>query len=113
MRIAIPAQLCGLDKVMCARFGYSPYFLFCDSEDPQGTAEFRKNPSLIGTDGAGIVVAELMASEKVEIIIACKLGQNALRVIRAIKIPAYSAPETMTLLEAIMAWKDGDLVELN
>lgn len=113
MRIAIPAQGYGLDKLMCARFGCSPYFLFCDSEDPQGTAEYRNNPSLIGTDGAGIVVAEYMASEKVELIIACKFGRNAERVIRAVNIPTYSAPETMTLMEAIMAWKESNLVKLD
>lgn len=71
MRLAIPAQGRDLGKLICARFGCSPVFLFCDSEDPLGTAEYRDNPSLIGTDGAGIVVAELMARENVEIVIAC------------------------------------------
>lgn len=113
MRIAIPTLGRDLDKLMCERFGCSPYFLFCDSEDPQGTAEYRDNPSLIGTDGAGIVVAEYMANKNVEIIIACKLGQNALKVVRAMKIPTYSAPEPMTLREAIEAWKKGSLLLLN
>ena len=111
MRIAIPALGRDLDKLMCERFGCSPYFLFCDSEDPQGTAEYRNNPSLIGTDGAGIVVAEYMASEHVELIIACKLGQNALKITRAVNISTYSAPQTMTPREAIVAWKEGNLVE--
>lgn len=113
MRIAIPTRECDLNKSMCVRFGCSPYFLFCDSEDPQGTAEFCKNPSSIGIDGAGIVVAEYMINKNVEIIIANTLGQNALKVIRAVKMPAYSAPETMTIMEAIMAWKEGTLVQLN
>lgn len=112
MRIAIPTLGRDLDKLMCERFGCSPYFLFCDSEDPQGTAEYRNNPSLIGTDGAGIVVAEYMANENVEIVIACKIGQNALKVIQAVKIPTYSAPEPITLMEAIVAWKEGKLVQL-
>lgn len=112
MRIAIPAQVRDLDELICERFGCSPYFLFCDSEDPQGTAEFGTNPSIIGTDGAGIVVAEYMTNEKVEIIIACKLGTNAQRMTRAVKIPTYLATETMTLMEAIEAWKAGNLVPL-
>ena len=113
MRIAIPAQGQDLNNLMCAKFGCSPYFLFCDSEDPLGTVEYRTNPSIIGTDGAGIVVAEYMARENVKIIIASKLGHNALRIIRAVKIPTYSAPETMTLMEAIMAWKEGILTSFD
>lgn len=112
MRIAIPTQECDLNELMCMRFGCSPYFLFCDSEDPQGTAVYKKNPSLIGTDGAGIVVAEYMVNENVEMIIACKLGENALRIIQAVKIPTYAAPETITPMEAIIAWKEGKLVQL-
>ena len=101
------------DKFIYPRFGRSPYFLFCDSEDPLGTGEYKDNPSLIGIDGSGIVVADFVAKEKVDVLITGRLGRNALKVIQAINILAYTAPETMTLMEAIVAWKEGKLTQIS
>lgn len=101
------------DKFVYARFGRSPYFLFCDSDDPQGTGDYQENPSLLGIDGAGIVVADFVAKEKVDVLITGRLGRNALKVIQAMNILAYTAPETMTLMEAIMAWKEGRLTQIS
>ena len=113
MRIAISTGGRDLDKFVDDRFGRCPYFLFCDSEDPQSTAEYKGNPALSGTGGAGIAAAEYMAKEKVEVLITGSLGPNALRVIEAGNIPAYTASETMTLTEAIRAWKEGHLVKIS
>ena len=113
MRIAISTGGRDLDKFVDDRFGRCPYFLFCDSEDPQSTAEYKDNPALSGTGGAGIAAAEYMAKEKVEVLITGSLGPNALRVIEAGKIPAYTASESMTLIEAITAWKAGNLVKIS
>ncbi len=101
------------DAFVYARFGRSPYFLFCDSDDPQGTGDYQENPSLLGVDGAGIVVADFVAKEKVDVLITGRLGRNALRVIKAMNILAYTAPETMTLVEAIKAWKEGRLPQIS
>ena len=102
-----------INELVYARFGRSPYFLFCDSDDPQGTGDYKYNPSLIGVDGLGIVVAEFVVKEKVDILITGRLGRNALKVIQAINVQAYSAPETMTLMEAISSWKEGGLTKIN
>ncbi|ODA39512.1 NifB/NifX family molybdenum-iron cluster-binding protein [Desulfosporosinus sp. BG] len=112
MRIAISTGGCGLDKFVDDRFGRCPYFVFCDSEDPQSTAEYKDNPALSGTGGAGIAAAEYMAKEKVEVLITGSLGPNALRVINGANIPAYTASEDMTLSEAILAWKEGRLTQI-
>ena len=101
------------NKFVYPRFGRSPYFLFCESDDPQGTGKYQKNPSLLGIDGAGIVVADFVAKEKVDVLITGRLGPNALKVIRAMNIRAYTAPETMTLMEAIMVWKEGGLTQIS
>lgn len=113
MRIAISTGGRDLDQFVDDRFGRCPYFLFCDSEDPQSTAEYKDNPALSGTGGAGIAAAEYMAKEKVEVLITGSLGPNALRVIEAGKIPAYNASESMTLIQAITAWKAGNLVKIS
>jgi len=113
MRIAISTGGRDLDQFVDDRFGRCPYFLFCDSENPQGTAEYKDNPALSGTGGAGIAAGEFMAKEKVEVLITGSLGPNALRVIEAGNIPAYNASESMTLIEAITAWKEGSLVQIS
>jgi len=100
MRIAISTEGRDLDKFIYARFGHSPYFLFCNSEDPQGTGEFVDNPSFIGNVGLGFITADFVAKEKTEILITGQLGINALKVIQAMNIHAYTAPETMTLRPA-------------
>lgn len=102
-----------INKFVYARFGRSPYFLFCDSDDPQGTRDYKDNPSLIGVDGLGIVVAEFVVKEKVDVLITGRLGPNALKVIQAMNVQAYSAPATMTLMEAITAWKEGGLSRIS
>ena len=112
MRIAISTGGRDLEQFVDDRFGRCPYFLFCDSEDPQGTAEYKDNPALSGTGGAGIAAAEFMANEKVEVLITGSLGPNALRVIEAGNIPAYTASESMMLIEAITAWKEGHLAKI-
>ena len=113
MRMAISTGGCDFDKLVYARFGRSPYFLFCDSDDPQGTGDYQENPSLLGIDGAGIVVADFVAKEKVDVLITGRLGRNALKVIQAMNIQAYTAPETMSLMEAILAWKEGGLTQIS
>lgn len=112
MRMAISTGECDFNKCVYPRFGRSPYFLFCDSDDPQGTGNYQENPSLLGVDGAGIVVADFVAKENVDVLITGRLGRNALRVIKAMNILAYTAPETMTLMEAIEAWKEGRLTQI-
>ncbi|HEY8909417.1 MAG TPA: NifB/NifX family molybdenum-iron cluster-binding protein [Desulfosporosinus sp.] len=113
MRIAISTGGRDLDKFVDDRFGRCPYFMLCDSEDPKSTAEYKDNPALSATGGAGIAAGEFMAKEKVEVLITGSLGPNALRVIEAGNIPAYAASESMTLLEAIFAWKEGQLVRIS
>ena len=100
------------NKFVYTRFGRSPYFLFCDSEDPKGTGNYKENPSLLGIDGLGIVVADFVAEEKVDVLITGRLGRNALQVIQAMNILAYTAPQTMTLMEAIIACKEGKLTQI-
>ena len=111
--MAISTGGCDFSNFVYARFGRSPYFLFCDSDDPQGTRDYKENPSLLGIDGAGIVVADFVAKEKVDVLITGRLGVNALKVINAMNIQAYTAPETMTLREAIVAWKEGRLTRIH
>ena len=113
MRIAVSTGKRDVNEFIYSRFGHSPYFLFCDSEDPQGTGKYAVNPSLFGIDGSGIVVADFVAQEKVEVLITGRLGRNALKVIQAMNIKAYTALDTMTLMEAIVAWKEGGLTEIS
>lgn len=113
MRIAISTGGRDLSQFVDERFGRCSYFMFCDSEDPQSTAEYKDNPALSGTGGAGIAAAEFVANEKAEILITGRLGPNALRVIEAGNIPAFTASESMTISEAIMAWTAGNLVKIS
>ena len=112
MRIAVSTGGREFNKFIYARFGRSPCFLFCDSEDPQGTGAYKDNPYFHGINGLGIVVADFVAKEKVDVLITGRLGRNALKVIQALSILAYTAPETMTILEAITAWKEGRLTQI-
>lgn len=109
MRIAVSTSRKDITGLVDERFGRCPYFMLCDSTDIEGTAHWRTNPALTSTGGAGIAAAQFMGQEKVELLITGSLGPNALRVIQASGISAYSAPESMTVLESIQAWQRGDL----
>lgn len=113
MRIAVSTEECDFNKFIYAQFGRSPYFLFCDSEDPQTTGKYVVNPSLPESDSLGIITADFVAQEKAEALITGRLGRNALKVIQAMNIHAYTAPQTMTVKEAIIAWKEGRLAEIS
>ncbi|CAA7600442.1 Dinitrogenase iron-molybdenum cofactor [Acididesulfobacillus acetoxydans] len=91
------------------RFGRCPYFMLCDSEDVEGTAEWKDNPALASTGGAGIAAGEFLDREKVKVLITGSLGPNALRVVQASGVSAFSAPGSMTVLESVRAWATGTL----
>ena len=109
MRIAISADQKDLNASMDERFGRCPYFMLCDSENIEGSAEWKDNPALSSTGGAGIAAGEFIDRERVEILITGSLGPNALCVVQAAGISAYSASGSMTLLDSVRAWKNGAL----
>ncbi|MDI6881036.1 MAG: NifB/NifX family molybdenum-iron cluster-binding protein [Desulfitobacteriaceae bacterium] len=109
MRIAISTSSKDINGLVDERFGRCPYFMLCNSNDIEGTAEWKDNPALTSTGGAGIAAGEFMDREKVEFVITGSLGPNAIRVIQASGISAYAASESMTVLESIRAWENGAL----
>lgn len=109
MRIAVSTVEKDMNGFVDERFGRCPYFMLCDSDNIKGTAEWKNNPALTSTGGAGIAAGEFIDQEKVELLITGSLGPNALRVIQASGISAYTVPESMTVLESIQAWQRGAL----
>ena len=73
MRIAIASEEKEIDSDISERGGRSPYYLIFDDKKLVKTI---KNPFAVGGGGAGWSVAKMLADEKVELVIAGRIGPN-------------------------------------
>lgn len=87
MRIGIPVNEGTKTGGVCASFGRAPYFLVHDPQE--GTDRFLENPATKSPDGAGIQAAQCLTEEGVTVLLAPRLGGNALRVLRMARVEVF------------------------
>jgi len=110
MRIAVSSAGNTLDSLVDPRFGRRAYFIIADVEGSEiKNVKAIKNPAISSRGGAGIQAAQLIASNKVEVLITGNIGPNAVEILssRGIKIAAIMPG--ISVREAIEKYLKGDL----
>jgi predicted Fe-Mo cluster-binding NifX family protein len=87
MKIAIPVDEKSLESNVCVSFGRAPYFLVYDTETKESI--FHDNGAAANTGGAGIRAAQMIADNKVNILLTPRLGENAADVLKSAEIEIY------------------------
>lgn len=109
MKIGISAKGKTLDSLLDERFGRCEYFLIYDREDEK--INVLENKGQTATGGAGIVAAQQLIDEKVDIIITGNLGPNAYELIDKAKIKAYKC-KGMPISSVIEKYDNSELLEI-
>ena len=110
MKIAIPVDEKSLESNVCISFGRSPYFLIYDADAKDSI--FLDNSAAASTGGAGIKAAQMITDNKVNILLAPRLGENAADVLKAAEIKIYKT-STASAIDNIDSFIDGKLPLLN
>ncbi|NLA71243.1 MAG: dinitrogenase iron-molybdenum cofactor biosynthesis protein [Clostridiaceae bacterium] len=110
MRIAIPVDEKNIDSNVCMSFGRAPYYLIFDTDTDE--SEFVVNTAATSAGGAGIRAAQIVADQKVDVLLTPRCGQNAAEVIQAANIKLYKTSGT-SIKDNIDAMKAGTLSPLD
>jgi len=91
MKIAISSTGKDLESEVDAKFGRCNYFLIVEIEDNK-IKDFKaiENTAKEQMGGAGIVAGEIVANEKVDVVITKNLGPRAFSVFEQFKTKVYS-----------------------
>jgi len=89
MRIAIPVDDNFIETKVCISFGRTPYFMIYDTESKQSS--FIDNSAAASAGGAGIKAAQLVADNKIDVLLTMRCGENADNVLEPAGIKIYKA----------------------
>lgn len=106
MKLIVPVESRTLDAPVCPSFGRAPLFVLFDTES--GSHEFIDNSAAASQGGAGIKAAQMLADSGAGILIACRCGENAAKVLDAAGIKMYRAQEG-SVADNIAKYRDGGL----
>lgn len=107
--VAIPAvDNSGLEAAMDPRFGRAPFLVLLDTRSGD-LLEILSNTAAGAAHGAGIQAARLLSERGVRTIIAGRFGPRAMDALGALGIELRSAPEGLTVGQALMALRAGTL----
>ena len=106
MKIAISAMGATLDTEIDPRFGRCQYFIIVDPDTMN--FETLNNSSGMGSGGAGISTAQLIAGKKVEAVLTGNCGPNAYQVLSAAGIKVITGVSGK-VMDAIQSYKSGKL----
>jgi len=109
MKIAISAKGKTSDDLIDMRFGRCEHFQIHDTE--LKVAQIIENKGLSASGGAGIVAANKLIDENVDVIITGNLGPNAFKIIDASDIKAYKC-DTTSIKEALEKYNNNELEEI-
>ena len=110
MKICVCANTPDLDSQVSPVFGRCPYFLIVDKE----TEEFKAipNAALQAGRGAGVAAAQVVVSEKAEVVICGNFGPNAFSVLQMSGIKIYPGVFGLTIKQVIDKYNKGELKEI-
>jgi predicted Fe-Mo cluster-binding NifX family protein len=113
MRVAVSAAGNTLDSPVDPRFGRCAYFIIADVEGNEiKNVEAIQNPAMSARGGAGIQAAQLIASNKVEVLITGNIGPNAAGVLSSTGIKIVISMPGISVKEAIEKYLKGELGEV-
>jgi len=111
MMICITAQAPGLDAPAGPRFARAPFFIFI--ETGTGEAHSVANALCGGPGGIGPRAVQFVVEYGVEALVTGRMGEHAVRALRAAGIPAYAFAGESTVADALEAYRSGTLPELS
>ena len=102
-RIAIPiVEDKGLDSSASIHFGSAPYFAFIDVEEGQVVSFYvKENEGAKLSHKKGIQAADLLVSEKVDVVLSGGVGEGPFHVLGNNLIMIYHLPKSVEIQEAI------------
>lgn len=104
MKICITSSGDNLESQIDPRFGRCRYFIIWD--EATDTFKAITNPNIDAGSGAGINSAQLVVSEKVQMVLTGEVGPKAEKVLNDAKLQIITGlDETMTVKEAIEKYK--------
>ncbi|MHB8772899.1 MAG: NifB/NifX family molybdenum-iron cluster-binding protein [Syntrophales bacterium] len=110
MKVAVTATGEDLNSQVDRVFGRARRFLITDGE----TVEVLENSQNVNAaQGAGIQAARQIANKAVDILLTGNVGPNAFRALDAASIRVFQfGTDTLTVRDALAAWKEGRLQEV-
>jgi predicted Fe-Mo cluster-binding NifX family protein len=104
MRIAVSSEGKSENDKVSEVSGRAAYYLIFENKN---LFKVLKNPFRIGGGGAGFGVAEMLAEEKVELVVSGRFGQNMKSALESKGIK-YREMVNMTVREVIEKLNEGD-----
>ncbi len=106
MKLCVTAQGDNLEATVDPRFGRCQYFIIVDSD----TLAFQaiQNPNIESMGGAGIQSSQLVASQKVKMVLTGNVGPNAFQTLQAAGIEIIVGVSG-SVKEALEKFKKGKL----
>jgi len=109
MKICISATGNNLDAALDPRFGRTMYFLIVD--DKGKLIKVIKNTGVQAMRGAGITAAQIVAKEKVDVVITGNIGPNASTVLGSSGIKIFLGNPAMSVRDILQEYQKGRLQE--
>lgn len=109
MKIAISADGKTNESILDVRFGRCEYFQIHNTDIKE--VKVLKNLGKSANGGAGIVAANQLVDEKVNVIITGNLGPNAFEVMEKAEIKAYKC-ENISMTDVLEKYKNNELEEI-
>jgi len=110
MKIAISANGETNESKLDVRFGRCEYFQIHDTENKE--VKILENLGKSANGGAGIVAANQLIDEKVNVIITGNLGPNAFELMEKAEIKAYKC-EDISITSVLEKYNNNELEEIN
>lgn len=110
MKICISSTGSTLNAPLDPRFGRAIYFLIVD--DKGKLIKAIKNTGVQAMRGAGISAAQIVANEKVNIVITGNVGPNAFMVLNTSGIKIFIGSPGMKVQDVFKEYQNGNLQEI-
>lgn len=113
-KLVIPIQQDrGLDSIISSHFGNAQYFVFIDVEGKK-TVDWQilKNPGSSLDKGKGIVAANFLIKNKVNVLITKEIGQGPFHFLRDSAIKIFHLPEDTSIIGIVKEFSDQRLESL-
>ena len=110
MKIAISANGENNESILDVRFGRCEYFQIHDTEKKE--VQILENLGKSASGGAGIVAANQLIDENVNVIITGNLGPNAFKLIDVSHVKAYKC-EDISITAVLEKYNNNELEEIS
>lgn len=109
MKIVISSNGNNINSLLDKRFGRCEFFQIHDTEN--GDFKVIENLGQSSSGGAGIVAAQQLIDEKVDVVITGNLGPNAFELMEKAEIKTYTC-ESISINDVLEKFKNRELEEI-